>query len=131
MTSGAGVVLLRAGLIIAVAGFCWVAAGLRPFTSLMYAVVAASIAGVGALAWRNRDGRVRPRIVRRDAAAWVILLGLLAVVETEAYLSSPRAEHPTLSSMVDAVMDSHPGRTAVFALWLLGGWAAFAWKRRS
>ncbi len=60
---------------------------------------------------------------RRAAAPWAVLFGLLAVFEVAAYLSSPRRDHPTLSSMADALMNTHPGRAAVFALWLLLGWA--------
>ncbi len=56
------------------------------------------------------------------------LLALLAALETAEYLSSPRRLHPTLSSMANALMDTHPGRAAVFAAWLLVGWALFWWR---
>lgn len=44
------------------------------------------------------------------AAAW----------EMAAYLQHPRANHPTLSSLANAALDSYPARTAAFVLWLLG-----------
>ena len=53
------------------------------------------------------------------ATAWELL----------ALFSSPRDDHPTLSSMSDDVMSTHPGRALTFALWLLVGWLLFVRPR--
>ena len=42
--------------------------------------------------------------------------------ELVALFSSPREEHPTLSTITDEIMSVHPGRALVFALWLALGW---------
>jgi Family of unknown function (DUF6186) len=116
-------------LVAAVIGaYCWLAADLRPFTVSIDVAVAVPAVIVGALAF----GRPVPtgskaaetKALRwADAAPWLVLFGLLTVFEVAAYLSSPRRDHPTLSSMADALMNTHPGRAAVFAVWLLLGWA--------
>ena len=36
-----------------------------------------------------------------------------------AYLQHPRDEHPTLSSLANALLDSQPARAAAFVLWIL------------
>ena len=56
---------------------------------------------------------------------WIGLVALLGGWELVAYLSSPRHDHPTLSSIADQVMSSHAGRAAMFALWLALGWSLF------
>jgi hypothetical protein len=111
-----------------IGAYCWFATDLRPFTIPIDVAVAVPSVVVAALTW-NRTGSRSSMPVdakatgRRDAARWAVLFGLLAAFEVVAYLSSPRRDHPTLSSMADALMNTHPGRAAVFALWLLLGWA--------
>jgi hypothetical protein len=41
------------------------------------------------------------------------------------FFAKPRSEHPTLSSIADAVMSTHPGRFAMFAIWLAVGYWLF------
>jgi hypothetical protein len=48
----------------------------------------------------------------------VVLAVVLAAWQLVAYLQSPRHEHPTLSSLTNAVLSSQPARTAAFILWL-------------
>jgi hypothetical protein len=121
------VVVVVAAIICA---YCWFATDLRPFTIPIDVAVAVPALVVAALAWgapgsRTSKSAERKAGTRLDALPWAVLFGLLAAFEVAAYLSSPRRDHPTLSSMADALMNTHPGRAAVFALWLLLGWALF------
>jgi hypothetical protein len=68
---------------------------------------------------------------RRGLAVWGGLFALAFVWELTAYFSSPRQDHPTLSTIADNVMSSHVGRTAAFALWLALGSVLFVRWRRS
>lgn len=52
-------------------------------------------------------------------AAWLALIAFAGCWQLASYLQEPRSEHPTLSSMMNAVLDSLPARTVAFALWLL------------
>ncbi len=117
------VVLVAAAL----GAYCWFSADLRPFTIPIGAAVAVPAVVVAILAWARSDSRTsiaaEQKAARRPAALWAVLFALLTGFEVAAYLSSPRRDHPTLSSMADALMNTHPGRAAVFALWLLLGWA--------
>jgi hypothetical protein len=113
-----------------IGAYCWFATDLRPFTIPIDAAVAVPALIVATLVWRpQRPGtsmaEERNAAKRRDAAPWAVLFGLLTAFEVAAYFSSPRRDHPTLSSIADSLMNTHPGRAAEFALWLLLGWALF------
>ncbi len=100
--------------------YAWWATGLRPFAGTT--TVAVVGAGVAAMVVGRRCGRRRP-VVRPRAAGvigWALLLGALAGWQLVAYLQHPRPEHPTLSSLADAVLDTHPLRALAFVAWLLG-----------
>jgi hypothetical protein len=116
---------LAAGVVLA---YAWIAAGLRPFTAPENLLVAMPIIPVVLLAARRNRSRpdaTRPRLAasrhRRGAAVWVALAAGFAVWELSALFSSPRHDHPTLSSIADWIMSTHAGRAAVFICWLLLG----------
>jgi hypothetical protein len=47
------------------------------------------------------------------------------VWELISYRSSSRVYYPTVSSIADAIMSTHPGRFAMFAVWLAVGYGMF------
>jgi hypothetical protein len=89
--------------------------------------VAVPIIGVGLLAARRgRTGLERPVLVdapsrQRGSLVWVALFVGFAAWELNALFSSPRDDHPTLSSIADWIMSVHAGRAAVFLCWLALG----------
>jgi hypothetical protein len=128
-TSARSVRAIEAGLVVIIAGYSWWAAGLLPFSAPIDTAVAIPAGIAVALAWgRSSMGwrTDKPTLTWRSAAPWLGLIGLLVVLETVNYFSSPRSDHPTLSSMADSLMGSHLGRAAVFAAWLALGWLFFA-----
>ena len=48
-----------------------------------------------------------------------MLVALGALWQLAAYLQHPREVHPTLSSLANALLDSHPARAAAFVLWII------------
>ena len=109
-----------------VALYSWVAAGLRPFTLSQEALVAipavlALILAMRTPGTRRADTPDAPS--RGSAAIWIGLVVLTAFWELNAYFSSPRSAHPTLSVIADDVMSVRPGRALVFFLWLALGYA--------
>lgn len=110
----------RAALATAVAvPYAWWATGLPPFSPVSTLAVVAAGTVAMALGSRTRCEPQRSRLGRRDLATWGALLGALAAWQLAAYLQQPRREHPTLSSLTGAVLDTHPERTMAFLLWLL------------
>jgi hypothetical protein len=128
--------LVLAGAIAALV-YSWVVAGLRPFTDPENVLVAIPIVAVVILAARRspsspieRIGRLDSTSVQRGAVVWVALFLAFAAWEFIALFSSPREDHPTLSSIADRIMSTHAGRTVVVVAWLVIG-AALAFRRPS
>jgi hypothetical protein len=112
--------------------YSWVAGGLRPFTQPANISVALPVAAVLVLVCLRRPRRREAgtaRIGRNAVIVWVALLIALVAWELVAYRSSPRDDHPTLSSIADSIMSTHPGRAAMFLGWLAAG-AALAFLPR-
>lgn len=119
---------MTAALAVAAVGvYAWVAAGLRPFT--LPALVATLAGGLVAIAIGGRlppsspSGRGAPR---RGFALWAGLAAATGLWQLQAFVQQPRAEHPTISSLTNDLLESHPSRAAAMAVWL----AAAAWLAR-
>lgn len=111
-----------------------VASFTRPFTLGADVVTAVALAGaVMATAWSiHRGGRpapVAPASTGGGGPRWsrwwpvwsVPILGLTAW-ELYCVAELPRAQHPTLSTLIDSLDSSRVGKTAAFASWLALGW---------
>jgi hypothetical protein len=107
-------------------GYSWWAVSLPPFSAT--ATAAVLFAGGAAMGWGAVTSRTRrmPVDVRR-AGAWAALAVAVGSWQLAAYLQHPREDHPTLSSLANALLDSQPTRAAAFVLWLV---AAVALGRR-
>jgi hypothetical protein len=110
--------LAASAAVAAVALYAWWAVGLTPFSgTASVAVVLAGGAAVGVGAWSGRPGAARPP--RGRVAPWLVVIAALAAVQLSAYLQHPREDHPTLSSLTNALLDSHPARAAALVAWLV------------
>ena len=118
-------------VVVAVAlGYSWVASGLRAFTHPEAVAVSIPliIAGVVLLRSRRRldaEAAAGDTRTRRGTWVWVTLFVALLAWELISFRLSPRVDHPTLSSIADAAMSTHPGRFVVFAAWLAAGYWLF------
>jgi len=103
------------------------ASTLDPYTWPMRAATALPIIGVVAIRAAN-DARARgapARPVRRHAwgyAGWGVLFVAAGSMQLAMYLSTPRVDHPTLSSFAGASFGQPLVRAAGFAAWLWLGW---------
>jgi hypothetical protein len=104
-------------------GYSLLAGATDSFTVLALIVTAIAAAAVIALAVRAATRRP-PEPEERPAGAvapWVTLGIVVLAWQLAAYLQSPRSDHPTVSSMLDAADTHAPLRAAVFLGWLLVG----------
>jgi hypothetical protein len=113
--------------VVAVVGaalvYAWIASGLRPFTHAQAVAVAIPLV-VGGIAML-RVPRTGDGVTRRGSWVWAVLFGVLLTWELISYRLSPRVDHPTLSSIADWAMSTHPGRFVMFAAWLAVGYWLF------
>lgn len=110
--------LFLAGLAgLAMLAYAWWAVGLAPFSA--GATLAVVGAGVVAIAVGSRSRRPPPRRVTvRQAAPWIALALAAAAVQLVSFVQTPREDHPTISSLTNALLDSHPARAAALVCWL-------------
>ena len=110
--------------------YAWVASGLRAFTHPVAVAVAIPlvVSGVALLRSQRRigaEGAAVEAVPRRGTWVWAALFAILVGWELISFRLSPRVDHPTLSSMADWAMSTHPGRFAVFVAWLAAGYWLF------
>jgi hypothetical protein len=108
-----------AAVVLVALAYGWWALSLRPFSG--EATVAVVASGVAAILLGSRWPR-RERAEGRPGGAgwWVALAAAAASWQLAAYLQSPRDEHPTLSSLANALLETHPARSAAFVVWIVG-----------
>jgi hypothetical protein len=123
----------------AVAGLLWAAtaSSTRPFTGGADLVTAVPpIVAVTLVAMRMRAAaggptsaslphhrsESGPRPLGRWSLVWLALTAAVGGWELFCYLSAPRNEHPTLSTLIDMLDSSRAGKISGFALWLALGW---------
>jgi hypothetical protein len=99
-----------------VAGAWWIV-GLPPFS--LAASVAVLSAGAAAAVIGSRFRR-KSLAAAGSIVPWVVLVAVAGAWQLTAYLQQPRSEHPTLSSLVNSVLDSHPARAVAFVVWVAG-----------
>jgi hypothetical protein len=107
--------------------YSWIASGLRPFTHPEAVAVGIPIiaAGMAMLLPGRRAGQAAAPESRRGVLVWRGLLAAFLIWELISYRSSPREDFPTFSSITDTIMSTHPGRFALFAIWLAIGYWIF------
>ena len=120
-------------VVLAVGAYAWWAVDRAPFSN--GATVAVVGAGLVAMTVGARERRTRPveasdwqdRPVAdtgtgagpvRGVVLWAGLAVAAAAWQLASYLQAPRDEHPTLSSITNGLLDSHPARALAFGLWL-------------
>lgn len=107
----------------------------RPFTWGADVVTAVPLAGAAVATFgtsrrsrRARWGEPAPGEVvspPRGPLRWGVWIApIAAIIGWELYclVNLPRAAHPTLSSLLDIVDASRPGKAVVYSLWLALGW---------
>ena len=111
-------------LIIAVvlSAYAWWAVALPPFSGQATAAVVLGGSAATAVGARQRRRRSRGTGDTAGIAAWAALAAAAGAWQLAAYLQHPRADHPTLSSLANEVLDSHMARTAAFVVWIAVAW---------
>jgi hypothetical protein len=111
-----------AAVVTAALGYGWVGGGLRPFT--WPAMVVTTVGGLVILvaAWRRKYRPVTVRASREGLLAWSVWLAAATGWELWALSMHPRSTHPTISSLLNGVVETHPGRSVAVLGWLALGW---------
>jgi len=104
-----------------VAAYAGLVAAVRPFTWPAFVLTAIPALVIVGLSLPRMVRTERPAPVR-GVGLWVGLATAVVLWELVAYVQSPRDEHPTLSSMLDALESNPLARAVLFVAWLALGW---------
>lgn len=119
-------------LVVAGAAGSCVAGATTPFTpaadlvvavciGLAVVVVVAQASAPGSHRWRRLDG-AEARTTLASAAPWLALVVVVLAWELFSFFAGPRAAHPTVSSMYDALARWRVTKAVAFFAWLALGW---------
>jgi hypothetical protein len=113
-------------VVVGVAAYALGAATTRAFTqpaNLLTALPIVALAVLVVIRWPLRPRRAAASSdVAHAYRAWVVLFAAVVAWELATYAArGSRADHPTLSSMADAVDRSYPLKALMFFLWLYLG----------
>ncbi|MEQ7123219.1 hypothetical protein ABN034_01745 [Actinopolymorpha sp. B11F2] len=123
-------------VVAAVVVLAWLGSGLRPHTWPSTALVVTTALGVGILALRRTRSRAptgtqtRRRVatprLRRAVICWAVLLAAALMWETYAFIHQPAwnvssADYPTLSVLLDPLLELRPVRFVAWLAWLGAG----------
>ncbi len=128
----AGARRASAAALCAAALYAALASGVKPFTVLAYAAVALpSVLCVGVLvAQRSRPGtgpwrRMDPARPASEGTGipWLVVIVVLLGIELASYFHpGPRADYPTLSFGLNALLRHRAAKAAGWLAWLVLGW---------
>ncbi len=119
--------LIAAG--VSVLLWAWFASGVRTFTRPAEVLTFLPGVAVSVLTLRPSAGSVRP--VSKGGAPpdrrwgilpWIGVLVLAVGWELTELFSQPRQAHPTVSSLTNSLLSTHPSRFVGYLAWLAVGW---------
>jgi hypothetical protein len=110
----------------AAACWSWFASGVRTFTRPAEVLTFIPALVVLVLTLRPKArlcvGLAEPRPPWRTLLPWVAATAAVVGWELSELFSQPRTAHPTLSSIINTLLSTHPSRFLGFLAWLLLGW---------
>jgi hypothetical protein len=114
--------LRRSAFAVAVLGYVWIGGGLRSFTWPAMVWTALGGLAIFLVAWRGSRSPASVPASGTGALTWTVWLAAATGWELWALSMHPRSSHPTISSLLDGVVDTYPGRSAALLAWLALGW---------
>ena len=112
-------------VVLALAGYAWVASAAAPFTGQALVGVLIPGAALGLIAYGRPPERI-PAPDRVDITGfsyWAICVAALLEWEASAFRDNSLSWHPSLTALIGPLIQPHPVRGAAFLVWLLAGWA--------
>jgi len=114
-------IVIGAGLV----AYSWVAASTVPFTRSALLAVLLPGAVVATLAYGRPVRRIPPpdHVDVAGFSYWAFCIIALFEWEAAAFRDNSLWWHPSLTALIDPVLDVRPVKAAAILVWLLGGWA--------
>lgn len=112
-------------LFAGLATYAWVVAGMAPFTmkSLIGVLIPGAVLGV--IAYGRPPERI-PAPEKLDVTGmsyWLICAAALLEWEASAFKDNSLPWHPSLTDLVNVLIDPHLIKSVAIMVWLMAGWA--------
>jgi hypothetical protein len=110
---------------VGLAAYSWIAASTVPFTRNALLVVLLPGAVVAVLAYGRPVRRIPPpdSIDVAGFSYWAVCIIALFEWEASAFRDNSLWWHPSLTALIDPMLDARPVKAAGILVWLLTGWA--------
>jgi hypothetical protein len=110
---------------IVLAGYAWVAGSTVPFStaSLVSVLIPGVVLAVIAYRWPPRRIPPPDKLNITGMSYWAICLAALFEWEASAFRDNTRTWHPSLTDLINPLIEPHLIKSAAIVVWMLAGWA--------
>jgi hypothetical protein len=104
--------------------YAWIDATAAPFTTRSLVGVLIPGAVLGAIAYRRPPQRIPPpeQLDVMGFSYWVIAVVALFEWEASAFRDNSRYWHPSLTNLINPVLEPHVMKSAAILVWIMAGW---------
>jgi hypothetical protein len=108
---------------VVLAGYAWAAGATRPFSaiSLVMVLIPGVVLAVIAYGWRP-ERIPPPKLDLVGVSYWAIAVAALFEWEASAYKDNSLPWHPSLTDLINPMLEPHIIKSAAILLWILVGW---------
>lgn len=112
-------------LFAALAAYAWVLAGMAPFTLKSLVAVLIPGAVLGVIAYGKPPERIAApeELDLAGMSYWLICVAALLEWEASAFADNSRPWHPSLTDLINPLIDPHLIKSVAIMVWLMAGWA--------
>ena len=105
--------------------YSWVAGGTTPLTAKALLSVLLPGAVIAGIAYGRAPERIPPpdSLDMAGFSYWMICLAALFEWEASAFKDGSHWWHPSLTDLINPLIEPHPVKSAAILVWLLAGWA--------
>lgn len=117
--------LRTAAIGVVLAGYVWAAGAAKPFsaTSLVFVLIPGAILAAIACWWPPERIAPPDKLDITGVSYWAIAVAALFEWEASAWKDKSWPWHPSLTDLINPLIEPHIIRSAAILLWIMVGWA--------
>jgi hypothetical protein len=123
--AGRGIRVRTAAIGIVLAGYAWAAGSTTPLTAtaLVFVLIPGVVLAVIACWWPPERIPAPDKLDIIGVSYWAICVAALFEWEASAYKDNSLPWHPSLTDLINPLLEPHIIKSAAFLVWMLVGWA--------